>query len=65
MVNRKRNMISIALSTALVVSVLVTGSTVYAQSKTTVSAPAQSDTNQTSLELAKTAGDKKVEVVKA
>lgn len=67
MVNCNRNVISTALSTALVVSILVTGSTVNAQGKTTVSAPAQSVTNQnqTSLELAKSAGDKKVEVVKA
>ncbi|GAB6929161.1 hypothetical protein JCM10914A_31440 [Paenibacillus sp. JCM 10914] len=52
MVNSNRKVIATALSTALVVSILVTGSTVYTQ-------------NQTSLELAKTAGDKKVEVIKA
>ncbi|GAA0133484.1 hypothetical protein YSY43_03240 [Paenibacillus sp. YSY-4.3] len=67
MVNCNRNVISTALSTTLVVSILVTGSTIIAQGKTTVSAPAQSVTiqNQTSLELAKSAGDKKVEVIKA
>lgn len=53
MVNRNRNMISAALSTALVVTMLLTGSTQFTP-------------NQPSLELAeKSAGDKKVEVVKA
>ena len=67
MVNCNRNVISTALRTALIVSILVTGSIVNTQGKTTVTAPAQSVTNQnqTSLELAKTAGDKKVEVIKA
>ncbi|MCM3786223.1 hypothetical protein M3231_25025 [Neobacillus mesonae] len=67
MVNCNRNVIPTVISTALLVSILVTGSTVIAQGKTTVSAPDQSvaTQNQISLELAKTAGDKKVEVIKA
>ncbi|MCM3293313.1 hypothetical protein M3661_24705 [Paenibacillus sp. MER 180] len=48
MVNRKRKMISAALSTALVVTMLLTASTVDAQST----------------QPAKTAGEKKVEVIK-
>ncbi|WP_165921126.1 hypothetical protein [Paenibacillus albiflavus] len=55
MVNRNRKMIFTALSTALVLSMLLTGSRVYVQGKTTVS---------DSTQLAKTAGDKKVEVIK-
>lgn len=47
MVNRKRKMISAALSTALVVTMLLTASTVDAQGT----------------QPAKTAGDKKVEVI--
>ncbi|WP_165921228.1 hypothetical protein [Paenibacillus albiflavus] len=47
MVNRNRKMIFTALSTALVVTMLLVSSTVYAQSAEP-----------------KTAGDKKVEVIK-
>ncbi|REK74812.1 hypothetical protein [Paenibacillus paeoniae] len=64
MVNRNRNRFSIALSTALVVSILVTGSILNVQSKTTVSATDQSATNQTTIVLEKSAGAKKVEVIK-
>ncbi|MDK8183370.1 hypothetical protein [Paenibacillus sp. UMB4589-SE434] len=48
MVNHKRKMISTALSTALVVTMLLTASTAYAQGA----------------QPAKSAGDKKVEVIK-
>jgi len=48
MVNRKRKMISAALSTALVVTMLLTSGTVDAQGT----------------QPAKTAGEKKVEVIK-
>ncbi|WP_268624922.1 hypothetical protein [Paenibacillus alvei] len=48
MVNRKRKMISAALSTALIVTMLFTASTVDAQGT----------------QPAKTAGEKKVEVIK-
>ncbi|UNK20566.1 hypothetical protein MNQ98_11355 [Paenibacillus sp. N3/727] len=52
MVNRNRKKIFTALSAALIVSMLATGVIIAAQGKTT-------------LEVAKTAGDKKVEVIKA
>ncbi|MFD2698916.1 hypothetical protein ACFSVM_00405 [Paenibacillus shunpengii] len=59
MVNYSKKVISTVLSTALVLSILVTGSTWIAQG----SSPTKSDANQ--VELAKSAGDKKVEVIKA
>ncbi|WP_193556469.1 hypothetical protein [Paenibacillus lutimineralis] len=52
MVNRNRKKIFSVLSAALIASMLVTGVIVADQGKTT-------------LEVAKTAGDKKVEVIKA
>ncbi|WP_195571736.1 hypothetical protein [Paenibacillus sp. 1001270B_150601_E10] len=52
MINRNRKKIFTALAAALVVSMLVTGGIV-------------ADQGETTLEAAKTAGDKKVEVIKA
>lgn len=64
MVNRNRKKIFTALSAVLVVAVLATGGIVATQGKTTDSAPTQTATNQNNLEVAKSAGDKKVEVIK-